>query len=42
MGDLMLAGGDLIGHLQCVRPTHELNRRLLERLFSDKSAYAWV
>jgi UDP-3-O-[3-hydroxymyristoyl] N-acetylglucosamine deacetylase len=42
MGDLMLAGGDLIGHLQCVRPTHELNRRLLERLFSDESAYAWV
>ena len=42
MGDLMLAGGDLIGHLNCVRPTHELNRLLLERLFADEAAYAWV
>ena len=42
MGDLMLAGGDLIGHLNCVRPTHELNRLLLERLFADEAAYAWI
>lgn len=42
MGDLMLAGGDIAGHLTCVRPTHELNRRLLEDLFADESAYAWV
>jgi UDP-3-O-[3-hydroxymyristoyl] N-acetylglucosamine deacetylase len=42
MGDLMLAGGDVIGHLTCLRPTHGLNRLLLERIFADESAYAWV
>jgi UDP-3-O-[3-hydroxymyristoyl] N-acetylglucosamine deacetylase len=42
MGDLMLAGGDLVGHLTCWFPTHELNRRLLEALFADDSAYTSI
>jgi UDP-3-O-[3-hydroxymyristoyl] N-acetylglucosamine deacetylase len=37
MGDLMLAGGDIIGRLTCRRPTHELNRRLLEKLLSGNA-----
>lgn len=36
MGDLMLAGADLIGHLTCRRPTHELNRRLLEAVHAEE------
>lgn len=35
MGDLMLAGADVIGHLTCRRPTHELNRRLLEAVLAE-------
>jgi UDP-3-O-[3-hydroxymyristoyl] N-acetylglucosamine deacetylase len=37
MGDLMLAGGDLVGHLTCRRPTHDLNRRLLEAIHESGS-----
>lgn len=35
MGDLMLAGGDVVGHLTCRRPTHELNRRILLALLEQ-------
>jgi UDP-3-O-[3-hydroxymyristoyl] N-acetylglucosamine deacetylase len=35
MGDLMLAGVDLVGHLTCRRPTHELNRLLLDAVLAN-------
>ena len=42
LGDLRLAEGDFIGSLTCCRPTHELNRLLLEALFSSSCNYEVV
>ncbi|HWI28424.1 MAG TPA: UDP-3-O-acyl-N-acetylglucosamine deacetylase [Stellaceae bacterium] len=39
LGDLYLAGGPIIGHFRGVRSGHALNRRLLEALFADASAW---
>jgi UDP-3-O-[3-hydroxymyristoyl] N-acetylglucosamine deacetylase len=39
MGDLYLAGAPIIGHFRGVRSGHALNRRLLEALFADASAW---
>jgi UDP-3-O-[3-hydroxymyristoyl] N-acetylglucosamine deacetylase len=39
IGDLYLAGAPLIGHFRGVRSGHALNRRLLEALFGDESAW---
>jgi UDP-3-O-[3-hydroxymyristoyl] N-acetylglucosamine deacetylase len=39
MGDLYLAGGPVIGRFQGRRSGHGLNRRLLERLFADATAW---
>jgi len=39
MGDLSLAGGPVIGRFHGRRSGHVLNRRLLERLFADSTAW---
>jgi UDP-3-O-[3-hydroxymyristoyl] N-acetylglucosamine deacetylase len=39
MGDLYLAGGPLVGHFHGVRSGHALNRRLMEALFADPTAW---
>jgi UDP-3-O-[3-hydroxymyristoyl] N-acetylglucosamine deacetylase len=39
LGDLYLTGAPFIGHFRGVRSGHALNRRLLEALFSDNSAW---
>jgi UDP-3-O-[3-hydroxymyristoyl] N-acetylglucosamine deacetylase len=39
VGDLYLAGGPVLGHFHGVRSGHALNRRLLEALFADPSAW---
>ena len=42
IGDLYLAGGPIIGHVECVRSGHKMNHRLLEALFADESAWRHV
>ncbi len=39
VGDLYLAGGPIIGHFRGVRSGHAMNRRLLETLFADRTAW---
>jgi UDP-3-O-[3-hydroxymyristoyl] N-acetylglucosamine deacetylase len=41
LGDLYLAGAPVIGHFHGVRSGHALNRRLLEALFADPSAWCY-
>ena len=42
VGDLMLAGGDLIAKITAKSPVHRLNRKLLEAIFSDPEAWQEV
>jgi len=42
LGDLYLAGAPIIGHFRGVRSGHALNRRLLEGLFADPSAWCFI
>ena len=39
VGDLYLAGGPIIGHFRGMRSGHAMNRRLLECLFADRTAW---
>jgi UDP-3-O-[3-hydroxymyristoyl] N-acetylglucosamine deacetylase len=39
VGDLYLAGGPIVGHFHGVRSGHAMNRRLLETLFADSTAW---
>ena len=39
VGDLYLAGAPIIGHFRGSRSGHAFNRRLLEALFADPSAW---
>jgi UDP-3-O-[3-hydroxymyristoyl] N-acetylglucosamine deacetylase len=39
MGDLMLGGADLVGHITARSPVHRLNRKLLEAIHSDSEAW---
>lgn len=42
VGDLYLAGGQLIGHYHGVKAGHAMNNKVLHALFADPSAYEWV
>ena len=42
MGDLYLAGGPIIGRFTGHRSGHALNRRLLQRLFADQTAWRFT
>lgn len=41
IGDLYLAGGPIVGAYSAFKPGHALNAMLLERLFSDVTAWSW-
>lgn len=41
MGDLYLAGGQILGHYQGVKAGHYMNNMILKTLFEDPSAYEW-
>ena len=42
VGDLALAGGPLLGRVTALRPTHEMNYRLLAKLLDTPGACEWV
>lgn len=42
VGDVALAGGIILGHMESNRSGHALNNALLRALFADPSAYAKV
>lgn len=42
LGDLYLAGAQILGHYEGVRPSHALNNRLLRALFADPSAFRQI
>jgi UDP-3-O-[3-hydroxymyristoyl] N-acetylglucosamine deacetylase len=42
IGDLYLAGNPLLGRFEGIRSSHALNRRVLEALFDDESAWCYV
>lgn len=42
VGDLALAGGPLLAHVTALRPTHEMNYRLLAALLGTPGACEWV
>ena len=39
VGDLYLAGGQILGHFQGTRPGHAMNNALLRALFADEAAW---
>lgn len=39
VGDLYLAGGQILGHFQGLRPGHAMNNAILRALFADASAW---
>jgi UDP-3-O-[3-hydroxymyristoyl] N-acetylglucosamine deacetylase len=42
IGDLYLAGAQMIGHYHGVKAGHALNNKILHMLFADKTAYEFV
>lgn len=42
VGDLAMAGAPLIGRVTALRPSHEMNHRLVSTLMADHSAWEWV
>ena len=42
VGDLALAGAPIIGHYAAFCPGHKMNFLVLQALFADRSAYAFV
>jgi len=42
VGDLALAGAPLLGRVTAVRPSHEMNYRLLAALLADRDAWEWT
>lgn len=42
VGDLAMAGAPLLGRVTAVRPSHEMNYRLLAALLSDRNAWEWA
>ena len=42
VGDLYLAGAQILGHCIAVRPGHAITRRLLSAVFSTPGAWAWA
>ena len=42
VGDLYLAGGPIIGHVDCIRSGHKTNNELLTALFADPEAWRRV
>jgi len=42
VGDLALAGAPLLGRVTALRPSHEMNYRLLAALLADRSSWEWA
>lgn len=42
IGDIYIAGGQMIGHYHGVKAGHAMNNKVLHALFADPSAYAFV
>jgi UDP-3-O-[3-hydroxymyristoyl] N-acetylglucosamine deacetylase len=42
IGDLALAGGQILGHFKSMNSGHSLNNRLLRALFANNSAWCWA
>lgn len=42
VGDLALAGAPLLGRVNALRPSHEMNYRLLSALLADTDAWEWA
>ncbi|WP_434661802.1 UDP-3-O-acyl N-acetylglycosamine deacetylase [Paraburkholderia sp. A3BS-1L] len=42
VGDLALAGAPLLGRVSALRPSHEMNYRLLSALLADADAWEWA
>jgi UDP-3-O-[3-hydroxymyristoyl] N-acetylglucosamine deacetylase len=42
VGDLALAGAPLLGRVSALRPSHEMNYRLLSALLADREAWEWA
>jgi UDP-3-O-[3-hydroxymyristoyl] N-acetylglucosamine deacetylase len=42
VGDLALAGAPLLGRVSALRPSHEMNYRLLTALLADGEAWEWT
>lgn len=42
IGDLYLAGGQILGHFHGIRAGHAMNNKLLHALFADKTAFRMV
>lgn len=42
VGDLALAGAPLLARVSALRPSHEMNFRLVDALLADTSAWQWV
>ena len=42
VGDLALAGAPLLGRVSALRPSHEMNYRLLAALLADGDAWEWA
>lgn len=42
VGDLALAGAPLLGRVSALRPSHEMNYRLVAALLADRDAWEWA
>jgi UDP-3-O-[3-hydroxymyristoyl] N-acetylglucosamine deacetylase len=42
VGDLYLAGGQIVGAYECSKPGHALNNKILHALFADPTAWEYV
>ncbi|WP_025600691.1 UDP-3-O-acyl N-acetylglycosamine deacetylase [Burkholderia sp. WSM2230] len=42
VGDLALAGAPLLGRVSALRPSHEMNYRLLAALLAERDAWEWA
>jgi len=42
VGDLALAGAPLLARVSALRPSHEMNFRLIDALLTDRNAWRWI
>ncbi|WP_053572646.1 UDP-3-O-acyl N-acetylglycosamine deacetylase [Caballeronia cordobensis] len=42
VGDMAMAGAPLLGRVSALRPSHEMNHRLISALIADRRAWEWA
>jgi UDP-3-O-[3-hydroxymyristoyl] N-acetylglucosamine deacetylase len=42
VGDLRVASGEILGAITAYRPSHSLNSKLINKIFSDTNNYNWI